>query len=190
MHLAVSCLLVVAAGCAQPPRTSATSEADAAPDAAALEVAGGYRGTFNNHDQGHADFCTRLRTPGAALRYADGGESGFRITPDILLPVEAGGVSCPAPGMARLDAREIVMSRDGRPMLFHRGGWGFLGNDPESAVHFGHVLVSDLDTVGLRFVRADSAAIAAGAPRSRWITAPTQPWTGPGQQHGNGSACA
>jgi len=148
----------------------------------AFPLAGGYKGQFNNDDQGHADFCVRLTVPAAALRYADGSPSGFTLTPDILVPVQSNGVSCPETGMARLDAREIVTAADGGRMLFHRGGWGFAGNDPESAVHFGHVRVTDLDTAGLRFIRDSSSR--------RWLPAPTAPWSGLGQQRGNGTACA
>jgi hypothetical protein len=169
-HMIRRLFLVLLAACASAP----------SPDAA-LALAGGYKGPFNNDDQGHADFCVTLREPVVAIRYPDGSPSGFSLTADILVPVASNGVSCPAPGMARLDAREIVVAADGRRMLFHRGGWGFAGNDPESAVHFGHVRVADLDTIGLRFVREDSAR--------RWIPARTEPWTGLGQQRGNGSAC-
>jgi hypothetical protein len=175
-------LALLALGCAGGAATSATPEPQAAPDAATLATTGGYEGRFNNDDQSHADFCVRLRAPGVALRYADGTSSGFALSEEILQPVAGNGVSCPEPGLARLDAREIVMSRDGQPMLFHRGGWGFVGNDPESAVHFGHVLAAELDSVGLRFVRSDSG--------NRWVPAPTVPWTGKGQEAGNGTACA
>jgi hypothetical protein len=98
-------------------------------------------------------------------------------------------VSCPDSGLARLDAREIVTSVDGKPKMFHRGGWGFAGDDPASAVHYGHVLLSDIDSVGLRFERADSANRASGAPATRWVTTRTAPWAGTGQQAGNGTAC-
>ena len=166
-------ILVFAIGCAHSaPSTPITS----------YPVAGGYKGTFNNDDQGHADFCVRLTVREAALRYPDGSPSGFTLAPEILVPVQSNGVSCPETGMARLDAREIVVGSDGAPMLFHRGGWGFVGNDPESAVHFGHVRVAELDTAGLRFERDSSTR--------RWVPAPTRPWSGPGQQRGNGSACA
>lgn len=153
-----------------------------------LEPTGGYRGNFNNHDQGHADFCVRLRQPSVTLRYPDGSASGFAITEAMLVPKSGSGVWCPESGMARLDARELVHLADGRTMLFHRGGWGFVGDDPASAVHFGHVLTSNIDTVGLRYVRSDS--IGPGIPRGRWMPASTRPWTGQGQQDGNGSACA
>jgi hypothetical protein len=166
-------ILILVLGCA-----SAGPVASTPP----FPVAGGYKGPFNNDDQGHADFCVRLTVAAAALRYADGSPSGFALTPDILVPVQSNGVSCPDTGMARLDAREIVTASDGTPMLFHRGGWGFAGNDPESAVHFGHVRVADLDTTGLRFIRDSTAR--------RWIPAPTRPWSGLGQQRGNGTACA
>jgi hypothetical protein len=155
----------------------------------ALPATGGYKGKFNNDSQGHADFCVRLRVPSAALRYADGTSTGFALTSDILQPHAGSGVGCPAPGLARLDAREIVTGTDGQAMLFHRGGWGFVGDDPASAVHFGHVRLADLDTVGLRYERADSTRPSAGARASRWVTARTAPWSGPGQQAGNGSAC-
>lgn len=155
-----------------------------------LPAAGGYRGTFNNHDQGHADFCVQLRDSTAALRYADGTPSGFDLTARVLEPSnDGGGVWCPGRGMARLDARELVPSADGGEMFFHRGGWGFAGHDPGSAVHYGHVLRSDLNDSGLKFVRADSAARRAGASRGSWVSAPTTPWPGKGQQDGNGSAC-
>ena len=148
---------------------------------------GGYVGPFNNHDQGHADLCVKLRSPAAALLDENGVASGFEITNENLIPREGNaGVPCPAPGMARLDAREIVKLVDGRTMLFHRGGWGFLGDDPASAVHFGHVLTTDLDTAGVMYVKADTARGIAG----HWVPAPTRPWIGPGQQAGNGSACA
>ena len=150
--------------------------------APAPATSGGYKGTFNNDDQGHADFCVRLTVASAALRYADGTPSGVVLSPSMLVPSQTNAVSCPDTGMARLDAREIVVGSDGQPMLFHRGGWGFAGNDPESAVHYGHVRVADLDSTGLRFER-DSAS-------HRWLPAPTKPWPGPGQQRGNGSACA
>jgi xylan 1,4-beta-xylosidase len=156
----------------------------------ALPATGGYKGRFNNDSQGHADFCVRLRKQTIALRYADGASTGFTLTADILQPHPGNGVSCPQPGLARLDAREIVMGDDGQPMLFHRGGWGFVGDDPSSAVHFGHVLMSDVDSLGVRYERADSATRAAGMPAGRWVASPTAPWTGSGQQAGNGSPCA
>ncbi|MGI9140915.1 MAG: hypothetical protein ACR2GJ_07400 [Gemmatimonadaceae bacterium] len=152
---------------------------------------GGYRGVFNNHDQGHADFCVRLRNPSVALRYADGNSSGFLLTEENLEPAnDGGGVWCPERGMARLDAREFVPGAGGGTMLFHRGGWGFAGHDPGSAVHYGHLLASDIDSVGVRFVRSDSVARIPGRPRGNWVSAPTAPWPGKGQQDGNGSACA
>jgi hypothetical protein len=154
-----------------------------------LSPTGGYRGRFNNHDQGHADVCVRLRHPTATLRYPDGSSSGFSLTEEILVPKEGSGVWCPERGMARLDARELVRLADGRSMLFHRGGWGFVGDDPWSAVHFGHLLTSDIDTVGLKFVRSDSVSGLPDIPRGRWVVAPTRPWTGKGQQDGNGKAC-
>jgi len=166
-------ILVLVLGCATAAPLAST---------ATFPVAGGYRGPFNNDDQGHADFCVRLTVAEAALRYPDGAPSGFTLTPGILVPVQSNGVSCPDTGMARLDAREIVVAADGSAMLFHRGGWGFAGNDPGSAVHFGHVRIADLDSAGLRFVR-DSTS-------HRWVDAATSPWEGPGQQRGNGSACA
>jgi hypothetical protein len=152
-------------------------------------VTGGYRGRYNNDNQGHADFCVQLRVPTAALRYADGTPTGFSLTSSILRPHAGNGVSCPDPGLARLDAREIVTGADGAPMLFHRGGWGFSGDDPASEVHYGHLLLSDIDPTGLRFERADSASRDTGAPASRWIPARTAPWMGQGQQAGNGTAC-
>lgn len=173
-------LLVLATlGCAS--QRSAHLATPAAAEAGELSPTGGYRGRFNNDDQSHADFCVRLRAPTVALRYADGTPTGYALTDSILIPAKGNGVSCPEAGLARLDAREIVMSADGRPMLFHRGGWGFVGNDPESAVHYGHVLLADIDTTGLRFERTDSTR--------RWVPAPTAPWSGKGQQAGNGTAC-
>ena len=156
--------------------------ASAVTHAPPLATSGGYEGPFNNDDQGHADFCVRLTVGSAALRCPDGSPSGFVLSSRMLVPSRTNAVSCPDTGMARLDAREIVTGADGQPMLFHRGGWGFAGNDPESAVHYGHVRVADLDSTGLRFER-DSAS-------HRWVPAPTRPWPGPGQQRGNGSACA
>lgn len=152
-------------------------------------VTGGYRGRYNNDLQGHADFCVRLRVRNAALRYADGSPTGFSLTRAILRPRAGNGVTCPDSGLARLDSREIATSMEGSPMLFHRGGWGFEGDDPFSAVHYGYLFLSDIDTVGLRFERADSASRAAGAPATRWVAARTAPWAGPGQQAGNGTAC-
>lgn len=166
-------ILILALGCAAAAPVASTP---------AFPVAGGYKGPFNNDEQGHADFCVRLTVSVVALRYPDGSPSGFTLTPEILVPVQSNGVSCPDTAMARLDAREIVADANGNAMLFHRGGWGFVGNDPESAVHFGHVRVADLDTAGLRFVRDSTAR--------RWIPAPTRPWSGLGQQRGNGRACA
>jgi len=143
-----------------------------------LSSTGGYKGEFNNDDQSHADFCVKLKKPVVALRYADGTPSGFTLTKDILIPQPGSGVWCPEPGMARLDAREFVTAGNGSKMLFHRGGWGFAGNDPASAVHYGHILASDIDSVGLKFVRSDSVPRLPGTPRGRWVTAPTQPWPG------------
>ncbi|HEX6535323.1 MAG TPA: hypothetical protein VF041_12070 [Gemmatimonadaceae bacterium] len=180
-HSLLAALLALAAvGCA-PHNRRAPSLASAGASAAPLAPTGGYRGRFNNDRQSHADFCVRLRAPTVALRYADGEPTGFSLTDSILRPAPGTGVSCPEPGLARLDAREIVMTADGRPMLFHRGGWGFVGNDPASAVHYGHVLLSDIDSVGLRFVRDHG--------QRSWVPAPTAPWPGPGQLAGNGTAC-
>ncbi|HEU4630715.1 MAG TPA: hypothetical protein VFS08_13270, partial [Gemmatimonadaceae bacterium] len=186
----VSLALLAALGCTAGAGGGADTAAGGAaatppapePEAAQLSPVGGYKGRFNNDNQSHADFCVRLRAPSVALRYADGRPSGFALSEAILQPVAGNGVSCPEPGLARLDAREIVLDTEGRPMLFHRGGWGFVGNDPASAVHFGHVLAAELDTVGLRFVRADTG--------NYWTPAPTTPWSGEGQQAGNGTACA
>lgn len=149
-----------------------------------LPYVGGYKGQFNNDDQSHADLCVRLRVASAALRYADGTPTGFSISAPMLQPQAGNGVSCPETGMARLDARELLRLADGRTMLFHRGGWGFVGDDPASAVHFGHVLTSDVDTAGLRYMRADSATA-----KGSWVSARTTPWSGLGQERGNGSAC-
>ncbi|HET8654998.1 MAG TPA: alpha/beta hydrolase [Longimicrobiaceae bacterium] len=156
--------------------------------AAPVADTGGYTGHFNNPDQHHADLCVRLKSPVVELRYPDGSPSGFTLTPEILQPDPGHGVWCPQAGMARLDAREIVPATDGRPMLFHRGGWGFAGNDPTSAVHYGHVLVADLDSVGLRYhrpARGESVPYA-----ERWSPAPLVPWVDEGQRDGNGGACA
>ncbi len=150
---------------------------------------GGYKGPFNNDDQSHADFCVRLMKPVVPLRFADGTPSGFNLTADILQPQPAGGVWCPAPGLARLDARELVPARNGERMLFHRGGWGFVGQDSGSAVHYGHILASDIDTSGLKFQRIDSVSGLPSVPRGKWIEARTLPWAGKGQAAGNGSAC-
>lgn len=182
-------MLLLALACA-PARQSAQASSDAVPEAAQLAPTGGYKGKYNNDDQSHADFCVRLRSPEVALRYADGSPSGFVLTEDILVPQPGNGVSCPERGMARLDAREIVVAANGEKMLFHRGGWGFAGNDPGSAVHYGHVLLSDIDSSGLEYARFDPAERRQGAPRGRWVKAATEPWIGEGQKRGNGSACA
>lgn len=158
--------------------------------AAVLPTSGEYKGEFNNDDQGHADFCTRLTKPTVPLRYSDGTPSGFNLTPSILQPQSGSGVWCPEPGLARLDARETIIAEDGKKMFFHRGGWGFAGNDPLSAVHYGHVRTEDVNTVGLRFYRSDSASRLPGVPSGRWLTAKTEPWHGKGQQSGNGTPCA
>ncbi|MEO5873247.1 MAG: hypothetical protein ABIT91_25655 [Gemmatimonadaceae bacterium] len=76
----------------------------------------------------------------------------------------------------RASTRELVGLAAGRTMLFHRGGWGFLGDDPASAVHFGHMLASDVDTVGVMYVKADTVRRVPG----HWVAAPTRPWTGQG----------
>jgi len=155
-----------------------------------LPATGGYKGVFNNHDQSHADFCVRLRKPSVPLRYPDGTPSGFTLSAGILEPQGgSGGVWCPERGMARLDAREIVQAADGEVMIFHRGGWGFVGDDPLGAVHYGHLLASDIDSVGLKFVRSDSVGRLPGTPRGTWVPAPTRPWSGKGQQAGNGTRC-
>lgn len=157
--------------------------------AAVLPTSGEYKGEFNNDDQGHADFCVRLNRPMVALRYPDGTPSGFHLTPSVLQPQSGSGVWCPEAGLARLDAREIVTAEDGNKMFFHRGGWGFAGNDPLSAVHYGHVRAEDIDTAGLRFYRSDSVSSLPGVPRGRWAAAQTEPWNGKGQQSGNGTPC-
>src|SRR5690348_7835832 len=47
-------ILILVLGCAgATPRASAPE----------LPVAGGYKGPFNNDDQGHADFCVRMTVP-------------------------------------------------------------------------------------------------------------------------------
>jgi len=143
---------------------------------------------FNNHDQSHADLCVRLRADTAHLRYPDGTPTGFVLTTPLLVPEGGRGVWCPTPGMARLDAREIVHDAQGRPMLFHRGGWGFAGQDPASAVHYGHVLVADLDTIGLRYAKQPPGSEVPFD--DRWSRAPLEPWIDQGQRDGNGSACA
>ncbi|MEO7455777.1 MAG: hypothetical protein ABIY52_05900 [Gemmatimonadaceae bacterium] len=127
----------------------------------------------------------RPRASRVALRFADGAESGFALDSEMLEP-SPNGVFCPQRGMARLDAREVVRATDGSEMVFHRGGWGFAGDDPASAVHFGHVRVAELDTTGLEYLRADTLA---GETRGRWVPAATRTWAGPGQSQGNGSAC-
>lgn len=188
VHARVAPLIVLALGCSSGRRAGDVPR-DAVAQTAPRSPVGGYTGRFNNDDQGHADFCVKLKSPLVALRYADGTPSGFTLTDDILVPAPGNGVSCPSRGMARLDAREFVIAADGRAMLFHRGGWGFAGNDPASAVHYGHVLVSDLDSVGFKFVRSIPMGQRNGASGGRWVAAPTEPWTGKGQQAGNGAAC-
>jgi hypothetical protein len=165
----------------------AAVELGAQPHVAQLADSGGYRGRFNNHDQSHADLCVRLKNEPAQLRYTDGSPSGYALTTAMLVPQPGNGVWCTQPGLARLDAREIVRDSAGRPMLFHRGGWGFVGNDPESAVHFGHVLVADLDTVGLRYHKQPPGSAVPFV--ERWTSAPLEPWIDQGQRDGNGSAC-
>ena len=182
-------MLLLVLACA-PSNRSGQAALDTAPAAERLAPTGGYKGKFNNDDQSHADFCVRPRSPEVALRYADGSPSGFVLTDDILVPQPGNGVSCPERGMARLDAREIVVAENGEKMLFHRGGWGFAGNDPGSAVHYGHVLLSDIDSSGYKYERSDPATRRQGAPRGRWVTAATEPWVGEGQKRGNGTACA
>ena len=181
-------LLLPALGCASGQR-SPSGNHDLGQQSEVLAPAGGYKGKYNNDEQGHADYCVRLRASVVTLRYATGAPTGFSLTSDILVPEHGNGVSCPERGMARLDAREIVIAWDGKAMLFHRGGWGFAGNDPESAVHYGHIFVSDIDSVGVRYERAAATAHPDSSAHGRWIAAPTQPWTGKGQQEGNGSAC-
>ena len=181
-------LAILALGCAAVQYSGAAS-LDPAVSAQQLSPTGGYTGKFNNPDQSHADFCVRLKKPTVALRYADGTPSGFSLTEDILVPQPGNGVWCPERGMARLDARELVVAADGGAMFFHRGGWGFAGNDPGSAVHYGHVLASDIDTIGYKYVRTAPAARLEGAPAGRWVAAPTAPWPGKGQQDGNGTSC-
>ena len=181
-------LLPPALGCAAKQR-SPSGDRDLGKQSEVLATSGGYKGKYNNDEQGHADYCVRLRASVVTLRYATGAPTGFSLTSDILVPEHGNGVSCPDRGMARLDAREIVISADGKAMLFHRGGWGFAGNDPASAVHYGHILMSDFDSVGVRYERAPVTAHPDSSAHGRWATAPTQPWTGNGQQAGNGSAC-
>jgi hypothetical protein len=181
-------LLLPALGCASRQR-SPNGDRAVAEQREPILLTGGYKGKYNNDEQGHADYCVRLRESVVTLRYATGAPTGFSLTSDILVPQPGNGVSCPERGMARLDAREIVLSADGRPMFFHRGGWGFAGNDPGSAVHYGHIFASDIDSVGYRYERASAAVRPDSAPRGRWIPAPTQPWSGKGQQEGNGTAC-
>jgi hypothetical protein len=181
-------LLLPAVGCATGHRSP--SSGDLAAQREAIATTGGYKGKYNNDEQGHADYCVKLRVPVVTLRYSTGAPTGFSLTSEILVPQPGNGVSCPERGMARLDAREIVRSADGAEMLFHRGGWGFAGNDPASAVHYGHILMSDIDSAGYKYERAAAAAARPdSSPRGRWIPAPTQPWTGKGQEAGNGAAC-
>lgn len=175
--------------CSANPQRPASDKLEVGAEIEQPSSTGGYKGKFNNDDQSHADFCVKLKKPAVDLRYADGKPSGITLTQDILIPQPGSGVWCPTPGMARLDAREFVTAKDGSKMLFHRGGWGFAGNDPASAVHYGHILVSDIDNVGLKFVRSDSARHLPGIPAGQWVAAPTEPWPGKGQQDGNGSAC-
>jgi hypothetical protein len=182
-------LLLLALACAPGARPDQAA-LDASPAAERLAPTGGYKGKFNNADQSHADFCVRLRSPEVALRYADGSPSGFALTEDILVPQRGNGVSCPERGMARLDARELVTAASGEKMLFHRGGWGFAGNDPGSAVHYGHVLLSDIDSIGYKYERSDPAERRRGAPSGHWVNAATEPWVGEGQKRGNGTACS
>ncbi|HEY7236829.1 MAG TPA: family 43 glycosylhydrolase [Gemmatimonadaceae bacterium] len=155
-----------------------------AADTSALPTTGGYRGRYNNDNQSHADLCVRLRHANAALRYADGTPTGWVLTPSMLRPNAGNAVSCPDSGMARLDAREIVTGTDGEPMLFHRGGWGFEGDDQASAVHYGHVRLSDLESSGARYERA----VEGG--KGQWRAAPIAPWAGPSQAAGNGAECS
>jgi len=181
-------LLLAAFGCAAG-HHSPSGDPGIAEQREPIALAGGYKGKFNNDDQSHADFCVRLRAPVVMLRYATGAPTGLSLSSDILVPEHGNGVSCPERGMARLDAREIVIAADGKPMLFHRGGWGFAGNDFASAVHYGHILAADIDSVGVRYERAPATAHPDSSIHGRWVAAPTQPWSGKGQQDGNGSAC-
>jgi hypothetical protein len=103
----------------------------------ALAKTGGYQGTFNRPGQGHAVVCVKLKNGSAELRYPDFTPTGYTLkTSDLDYP---SGGECPD-GTARLDAREIIDTPNGR-LYFHRGGYGYVGGGD---VKYGHLWIADL----------------------------------------------
>ncbi len=127
---------------------------------------------FDRPKQSHADLCAPIAPDAqgnriAPLRFADGTVTGHAIADFVLQPTPGSRtIVCPA-GFARLDAREILDTPGGRPMMFHRGGWGYTGGDG-GAVRYGHVLVSDLDAAG---------AVKWDKDQKKFVPAKLEPWT-------------
>lgn len=140
---------------------------------------------YNRPKQSHADLCVALKDKNglraAPLRYADGTGTGHGIA-DVLLEPTPGSrtIVCPK-GYARFDAREFVETPAGRKMLFHRGGWGYVGGDG-GGVRYGHVVIDDLDA---------STAVRWDSKQDAFVPAPLAPWTTSAMEgpQANGSAC-
>jgi hypothetical protein len=141
---------------------------------------------YDRPKQSHADLCAPIVADAkgnriAPLRFADGTVTGHAIADFALQPTPGSRtIICPA-GYARLDAREILETPNGRPMLFHRGGWGYVGGDG-GGVRYGNVLVSDLEA---------SHAVKWDKQKGAFVPAKLEPWTTPAMEGetGNGAAC-
>src|SRR4051794_2222764 len=71
----------------------------------------------------HNDVCVNLAGASAPLRFGDGAPTGFGVTD--ALAFDPG--QC-ADGTVRLDLHEVLPSAAG-PLVFHRGGNGYLDDD-------------------------------------------------------------
>lgn len=141
--------------------TDGDAASDDPADYEAESIRGGYVGKYNQAGQGHADVCVRMKNDALDLRYADGTPTGFKLT-KAMLKYDAGARSgvC-KDGELRLDARELLQTKDGKHLAFHRGGYGYVnGGD----VKYGHVWIGDVqDHVALEPETAGNGAPCAAS---------------------------
>src|SRR4051812_21365605 len=91
----------------------------------------------NAPGQHHNDVYVAPSPDYAPLRYPTGDWTGQFVSRDQLIYTDGRGIN----GRLRLDYHEVIKGSDGRLLVFHRGGSGYLN---AQQTKYGHVRVSDL----------------------------------------------
>lgn len=91
----------------------------------------------NAPGQHHNDVYVTPSPDWVPLRHPTGEWTGQFVTRDQLIYTDGRGIN----GRLRLDYHEVIQGNDGRLLVFHRGGSGYLD---AQQTKYGHVRVSDL----------------------------------------------